>query len=72
VAATQDKTHGNQLVERLEESGYPAYLVSAEIAGKGTWYRIRIGGYASRNAAETDLAKLEKEQFSPMIVPPRQ
>lgn len=70
VAATQNEAQGSQLVERLEKLGYAAFLVKVEIAGKGTWYRVRVGGYASRKAAETDLAKLEKERFSPMIVSP--
>jgi len=70
VAATQDEDHGNQLVERLEKMRFPAYIVKATIPGKGTWYRIRIGGYTSRKEAEADKAELEKERFSPMIVSP--
>jgi len=70
VAATQDKTQGSELVDRLGSQGYAAYLVKADIDGKGTWYRVRVGGYPSRKAAESDLAKLEKERFSPMIVSP--
>lgn len=72
VAATQDEAQGSQLVDRLEKLGYPAYIEPAAIPGKGTWYRVRVGGYASRKAAETDKAKLEKKRFSPMIVSPRQ
>jgi cell division septation protein DedD len=70
VAATQDQTKGNQLVGRLEEMGFPAYIVKKEIPGKGTWFRIRVGGYPSREAAEADLGRLKKERFSPMIVSP--
>jgi cell division septation protein DedD len=70
VAATKDKNQGNQLVERLLNQGYSAYLAKAAVDGKGTWYRVRVGGYTSRGTAETDLAKLKKEQFSPMIVSP--
>jgi cell division septation protein DedD len=70
VAATQDKAQGDQLVDRLERLGYQAKLVRATIAGKGTWYRVRVVGYTSRQAAEVDLAKLEKERYSPMIISP--
>jgi len=70
VAATRDESQGDQLVARLEKMGYRVYLTKAAVAGKGTWYRVRVGGYTSRQAAEADLAKLEKERFSPMIVSP--
>ena len=71
VAATQDKAQGARLVERLEKLGFSAYLATAEISGKGTWYRIRVGGYPDREAAETNLARLKKEGFSPMIISPQ-
>ena len=70
VAATQDQKQGNQLIERLEQMGFSAYLVKAAIPGKGTWFRIRVGDYPSREAAEADLGQLKKERFSPMIVSP--
>ncbi len=70
VAATQDPTQGNQLIERLEQMGFPAYLVKAVIPDRGTWFRIRVGDYPSREAAEADLGRLKKERFSPMIVSP--
>lgn len=70
VAATQDEAQGTQLVQRLKKSGYPAYLTKVAIPDKGTWFRVRVGGYASREAAESDLVKLEKERYSPMIITP--
>jgi cell division septation protein DedD len=75
VAATQDKSPGDQLVARLKKMGYSAYLKKTVIPDKGTWYRIRVGGYASEKAAGADLARLKKElkkeRFSPFIVPPQ-
>ena len=70
VAATQDKAYGNQLTENLKKMGFRAYLTSAEVSGKGTWYRIRVGGYADRSGAEADYERLKKERFSPMIITP--
>jgi len=74
VAATQDKMYGNQLTENLKKMGFRAYLTSAEVSGKGTWYRIRVGGYADRSGAEADFERLKKElkkeRFSPMIITP--
>ena len=70
VAATQDEAYGNQLAEDLKIKGFRAYLTTTEVSGKGTWYRIRVGGYAGRAEAETDCERLKKERFSPMIITP--
>ncbi len=74
VAATQDKTEGNQLTERLKRMGYPAYLTTAEIPGKGTWFRIRVGGYSGRSEAEADCDRLKKKlpnkRLSPVVISP--
>lgn len=70
VAATRDEAKGKQMVNHLKGLGFQAYLTSAVVPGKGTWYRIRVGGYASRTAADADLQRLKKERYSPMIVSP--
>ena len=70
AAATQDEPYGKELTETLKKKGFQAYLTTAEVPGKGTWYRIRMGGYADKSAAEADCERLKKEQFSPMIIPP--
>ena len=70
VAATQDEAQGNLLMERLDQMGFPAYIVKVTIPEKGTWFRIRVGDYSSREAAEADLGRLKKERFSPMIISP--
>lgn len=41
----------NQL-KGLESKGLQAFLRSAEIKGKGRWYRVFVGGYESKNDAE--------------------
>ena len=70
VAATQDEAYGNQLTENLKKMGFQAYLTAADVPDKGTWYRIRVGGYADRSNAEADCERLKKERFSPMIITP--
>jgi cell division septation protein DedD len=58
------------LHQRLEKAGYkPVVVVPAEIPGKGTWYRVRITGIASREAAEKLRRRLaEREGLQTMIV----
>lgn len=70
VKATQDEADGEELTENLKKKGFRAYLTVFEGSGKGTWYRIRVGGYADRSEAEADFERLKKEQFSPWIITP--
>ena len=70
VVATQDEAYGKGLIEGLKKKGFSAYLTTAEIPDRGTWYRVRVGGYAGRNEAEADCDRLKKERFSPMIIAP--
>ncbi|MBI3605841.1 MAG: SPOR domain-containing protein, partial [Nitrospirae bacterium] len=37
------------------------YVLSAEIPGKGIYYRVRIGHYATRKAAEKVLEQLKRQ-----------
>ena len=38
--------------KRLIRAGVPAYVVTANLAGKGTWYRVRIGRFLTSTEAE--------------------
>jgi cell division septation protein DedD len=35
----------------MKAAGYKAYLVEAEVEGKGTWFRVRYGNYDSYESA---------------------
>jgi len=38
---------------------YSPLIKSAEIPGKGTWYRLRVGGFADKSAAQTVCEQLK-------------
>ena len=48
VASYSDKGQAGARVAGLKSSNIPARLVTVEIPGKGTWYRVQIGGYDTR------------------------
>lgn len=53
VASYREREQAEKLVEKLSESGYrDVRLVEGEVAGRGTYYRVRVGRFASREAAE--------------------
>jgi cell division septation protein DedD len=40
-------------------SGYPESIKQVDLGAKGTWYRLRIGGFATKDAATAFCAKLK-------------
>lgn len=68
VAATKDEAAADQLVAKLRIKGYAAYWIKADVPASGTWYRVRVGPYAQREAAEPVLQRLKSEKLSGFIV----
>lgn len=60
LAAFIDDKGANSLAGKLKKSGYPAYTEPYETS-RGTLWRVRVGPYASRDAAEGVRAKLKAE-----------
>ncbi len=52
AAAFPDEAGANEFCERLKRAGVPAYIVAADIAGRGRWFRIRVGRFESTQDAE--------------------
>jgi|GEM_PF-5221497 len=51
LASVKNKKDADKLVEKIKLKGYNAYSVRTMIPGKGHWFRIRIGGFSSRQEA---------------------
>ncbi len=51
VASFSDQAQANDRVTRLRSQSIDARVVKADIQGKGTWYRVQIGGFKSREEA---------------------
>jgi cell division septation protein DedD len=61
LAATSTRSEAERHVSKLKERGYAPYIVSAEVPGKGTWYRVRMGNFASKEAAQKFLSDFKRE-----------
>ena len=61
VASLKDPKAADKLVTKLKKKGYAAYKTTADISGKGTWHRVRIGYFKNRADAKKILNKLRKE-----------
>jgi DedD protein len=56
-----DTKSANDLVDRLKNRGYNAFVTQADVKGK-VWYRVRIGPFASREEAEKTVAALRSNE----------
>jgi len=68
VAAVKELKAALSLVDKLQQKGYPAYQVRVQIPDKGTWYRVRIGSFATPSAAGETMNRLKKDTYKPIIV----
>lgn len=61
VNAFPDQRSARIWVDRLNNKGYNAYMVEANIRGR-TWHRVRVGHYATREEAEKVEDMLQKKE----------
>ncbi|HUP25647.1 MAG TPA: SPOR domain-containing protein [Thermoanaerobaculia bacterium] len=59
VFSSADETQANALIARLRADGYRAFLSPVEVDGR-TMFRVRVGPYESRSAADVDAAELKR------------
>lgn len=68
VASLKDAAAAQRIVTDLKKAGYPAYLSRIVIAGKGIWFRVRVGSYKDREEAAADMNRLIRDQKKPILV----
>lgn len=68
VEAVRDGKEAVRMVVHLKKKGYAAFSSRTEIAGKGTWYRVRVGKFDSRDAAQRMLEQLGRDQVKAVVV----
>jgi cell division septation protein DedD len=52
VAAYQDRPKAEQMIRKLKLLGFAPRVVMKEIPGKGTWFRVIVGGFEDREKAK--------------------
>ena len=58
VVASRSRTTADKIVAALKKQGYKAYVTSIK-HNKRTFYRVRVGAYQSRRAAQAALDRLK-------------
>ncbi len=62
LSAFPEKADAEAFMRKIESAGYHPFLVASEIPGRGIFYRVRVGDYASRQAAMTAKSDFEHKQ----------
>jgi DedD protein len=71
VSSFKTKSEAEQFADQLRARGHKAYTVEANVVGRGTWWRVRVGPFPSLHAAQTYRTQFEaKEHVVPFVVQP--
>jgi len=62
ISSFQDKAEADALVAKLNGAGYKPYVILSDVEGKGTFFRVRIGEFRSKNDAIEAKETFEKKQ----------
>jgi DedD protein len=69
VAAVKSEEEARRMLDRLRQRGYGGYIEPVTTPDKGTFYRVRMGEFPSREFARSTLERLQKDGFEPQVVP---
>ena len=61
MSAVKGQAEADTIRRRLEGKGYPAYIEGTG-SGRSAVFRVRVGRYDSRKAAESIAARLQREE----------
>lgn len=70
LSATPTREEATAFVAHMKQKGYAPYIVEAQVPGRGTWYRVRMGEFASKDAASRYLQDFRREtQLDAFVAP---
>ncbi len=69
VTSSKDKTKAESVLKVIKDKGYSSsYLVTKDLGDKGTWYRIYVGEFATKEQAQELLTKLKENYKDSFII----
>lgn len=72
VGSYTDPNEAHLMQNHWKEKGYPAYLVSADIPDRGRWYRVRLGGFDTREEATQFLEAFKQQEGIEGFIAPKE
>jgi cell division septation protein DedD len=61
LSAFQDRAEADEFAKKISGSGFKPSIVAADIPGRGVWYRVRVGDFATQRAALEAKAEFERK-----------
>ena len=61
IGASQDQVDAQRLEAKARGAGLKSYVVEVNLGERGTWYRIRVGAFSNRDAANRFRKDVERE-----------
>jgi len=69
VASYRDQATAEQGLKKVQSSGHSnAYVARADLGPKGTYYRIYVGSFATKGAADSYLTKVKRDFKDSFII----
>jgi cell division septation protein DedD len=62
LSAFPDKNDAQEFARKVEAGGFHPFIVQSDIPGRGTFYRVRVGDFANKQAAVDAKTELERRQ----------
>jgi cell division septation protein DedD len=72
IGATQERPEAARLEARARSAGLRPYVAEANLGARGTWYRVRVGAFRDKEAANRFRKDVERElRLSAAVMPTR-
>lgn len=68
VSSFQTSEEARAYAGALERKGYRPFVVSAEIAGRGMWYRVRLGSFKDEETAKSAKTLLARSDIPAWVL----
>lgn len=62
IASYKHQKDAVKLADKLKSKGYKVFITKAQIPSKGTWYRVRVGMYQTKNEADKYGVQLTRNE----------
>jgi cell division septation protein DedD len=70
IGASQERAEAARLEGRARGAGLKPYVAEANLGSRGTWYRVRVGAFRDKEAANHFRKDVERELRIPAAVMP--
>jgi DedD protein len=62
LSAFPDRGEAEAFLKKMQAAGYKPLIVQSDVPGRGVYYRVRVGDFASRKAAADARTEFERKQ----------